>query len=51
MAIVTDFFPEINPEMRDTLAKMRECGKWANMRDFPHDCGTVDTYGRVILVY
>ena len=30
--------------MRDVLAKMRECGKYAKMRDFPHDCGTVDTY-------
>ena len=25
------------------LVKMRGCGKWAKMRDFPHDCGTVDT--------
>ena len=24
--------------------KMRECGKYVKMRDFPHDCGTVDTY-------
>ena len=24
--------------------KMRECGKEAKMRDFPHDCGMVDTY-------
>ena len=31
--------------MRDVSAKMRECGKSAKMRDFPHDCGTVDTYG------
>ena len=30
--------------MRDVLAKMWECGKEAKMRDFPHDCGTVDTY-------
>ena len=30
--------------MRDVMAKMRECGKYAKMRDFPHDCGTVDTY-------
>ena len=36
--------------MRDVLAKMRECGKDVKMRDFPHDCGMVDTYGmRVIL--
>ena len=27
--------------MRDVLAKMRECGKQAKMRDFPRDCGTV----------
>ena len=45
IAIFSDFFNfEINPEMRDVLAKMRECGKYAKMRDFPHDCGTVDTY-------
>ena len=30
--------------MRDVLAKMRECGKDVKMRDFPHDCGMVDTY-------
>ena len=30
--------------MRDVLAKMRECGKYAKMREFPHDFGTVDTY-------
>ena len=24
--------------------KMRECGKLPNLRDFPHDCGMVDTY-------
>ena len=30
--------------MRDVLAKMRECGKYVKMRDFPHDCGMVDTY-------
>ena len=30
--------------MRDVPANMRECGKEAKMRDFPHDCGTVDTY-------
>ena len=32
------------PEMRDVLVKMRECGKLPKMQDFPHDCGTVDTY-------
>ena len=31
--------------MRDVLEKMRECGKDIKMRDFPHDCGMVDTYG------
>ena len=35
--------------MWDVLAKMRECGKEAKMRDFPHDCGTVDTYGFFVL--
>ena len=35
---------EIKLEMRDVFAKMRECGKYAKMRDFQHDCGTVDTY-------
>ena len=33
--------------MRDVLGKMRECGKYIKMRDFPHDCGMVDTYGHV----
>ena len=23
---------------------MRECGKYIKMRDFPHNCGMVDTY-------
>ena len=32
--------------MRDVLGKMRECGKYIKMRDFPHDCGMVDTYAR-----
>ena len=31
--------------MRDVLEKMRECGKDDKMRDFPHNCGMVDTYG------
>ena len=31
--------------MRDVLGKMREFGKYINMRDFSHDCGMVDTYG------
>ena len=45
IAIFSDFcYFEIKPEMRDVLAKMRECGREAKMRDFPHDCGTVDTY-------
>ena len=30
--------------MWDVLTKMRECGKDVKMRDFPHDCGMVDTY-------
>ena len=30
--------------MRDVLGKMWECGKYIKMRDFPHDCGMVDTY-------
>ena len=30
--------------MRDVLGKMRECGKYIKMRDFPHNCGMVDTY-------
>ena len=37
-------FLKIKPEMRDVLGKMRECGKYVKMRDFPHDCGRVDTY-------
>ena len=46
IAIFSDFcYFEIKPDMRDVLAKMRECGREAKMRDFPHDCGTVDTYG------
>ena len=45
IAIFSDFcYFEIKPEMRDVVAKMRECGREAKMRDFPHDCGTVDTY-------
>ena len=32
------------PKMRDVHGKMRECGKCIKMRDFPHDCGMVDTY-------
>ena len=31
-------------KMRDVLGKMRECAKYVKMRDFPHDCGRVDTY-------
>ena len=30
--------------MRGVLGKMWECGKYVKMRDFPHDCGMVDTY-------
>ena len=40
-----DFFlPQKSLKMRDVLEKMRECGKLTNLRDFPHDCGMVDTY-------
>ena len=40
-----DFFlPQKSLKMRDVLEKMRECGKLPNLRDFPHDCGMVDTY-------
>ena len=38
------FHLEIQPKIRDVLAKMRECGKDVKMRDFQHDCGMVDTY-------
>ena len=41
-----DFFlPQKSLKMRDVFEKMRECGKLPNLRDFPHDCGMVDTYG------
>ena len=30
--------------MRDVLGKMRKCGKYVKMRDFPHDFGMVGTY-------
>ena len=30
--------------MRDVLAKMQECGKYVEMRDFPHDCRMAGTY-------
>ena len=36
--------------MRDVLGKIRECGKDVKMRDFPHDCGMVDTYAIVKLM-
>ena len=35
--------------MRDVLGKMWECGKYIKMRDFPHDCGMVDTYAHLVL--
>ena len=38
------FLPQKSLKMRDVLEKMRECGKLPNLRDFPHDCGMVDTY-------
>ena len=37
IAIFSDFCFEIKPEMRNVLAKMRECWKYAQMRDFAHD--------------
>ena len=40
---------KIKPKMRDVLEKMRECGKDVKMRDFPHDCGMVDTYENATL--
>ena len=40
------FLPQKSLKMRDVLEKMRECGKLQNLRDFPHDCGMVDTYGK-----
>ena len=40
----------MKPKMRDVLEKMRECGKDVKMRDFPHDCGMVDTYGLPLLL-
>ena len=43
-----DFFlPQKSLKMRDVFEKMRECGKLPNLRDFPHDCGMVDTYGMI----
>ena len=47
---VRNFFLKIKPKMRDVLGKMRECGKYVKMRDFPHDCGRVDTYEWVSVV-
>ena len=45
-----DFFlPQKSLKMRDVLEKMRECGKLPNLRDFPHDCGMVDTYGLFVI--
>ena len=45
-----DFFlPQKSLKMRDVLEKMWECGKLPNLRDFPHDCGMVDTYDFFIL--
>ncbi len=37
--------------MRGVLEKMRECGKYVKMRDFPHDCVMVDTYGNKAFFY
>ena len=30
--------------MRDVYENMRDCMKQGKMGDFPHNCGTVDTY-------
>ena len=27
-----------------------KCGKYVKMRDFPHDCGMVDTYALAIFI-
>ena len=41
-----DFFSSQNyAKNAGRSSKMRECGKVAKMRDFPHECGMVDTYG------
>ena len=47
---VRNFFFKIKPKMRDVLGKMRECGKYVKMRDFPHDCGMVDTYDQHVVM-
>ena len=44
MAIFKKFVSQNKAEKRDVLGKMRECEKYVKRRDFPHDCGTVDTY-------
>ena len=47
-----DFFlPQKSLKMRDVLEKMRECGKLPNLRDFPHDCGMVDTYVKAYILF
>ena len=30
--------------MLDVHANIRDCVKQGKMRDFPHDCGTIDTF-------
>ena len=32
------------PKNAGCFGKNAECGKVPNLRDFPHDCGMVDTY-------
>ena len=31
-------------------AQLLECGKYVKMPDFPHDCGTLDTYEQEYVV-
>ena len=38
------FLLEIKKKMWDVLTNMPDYGKQGKMWDFPHDCGTVDTY-------
>ena len=50
IATFGDFFlPKKTLKMRDVLEKMRDRGKIPNLRDFPHDCGMVDTYVHCII--
>ena len=42
---------EIKPEMQDVFAKNAGLREISQKGDFPHDCGTVDTYENIQLVY